>query len=139
MILVLRSSEPFVRHPGVMIRGALAGAAVVLMLSCAGCGSSPSGNVTPAPAPVSLQLTRSDFDGVWPLIVDEVTLHCQVSGPSKLLTFDSGGKTYALNGTARDVAEAEGWTDLTKVWEEDGYGGHLNPSDLVSRGLTLCP
>lgn len=103
-----------------------------------GCGS--SGNSDQAtPAPSELHLTQADLGDRWPLTVDEVTLYCEPSGSYKFLTFDTGGKTYALNGSAREYADDEGWLDLTKVWIEDGMGGHVDPSDLVSRGLTLYP
>lgn len=74
----------------------------------------------------------------WPLTNNTVTLHCEVSGKYKYATFDARGKTYALNGSARDAAYRYGWIDLEKVWTSDGAGGNVDPSDLVYRGVQLC-
>lgn len=117
-------------------------AVCALLIAGAGC-SADTDDAPSAPSPsasaAELHLTEADLGDDWPLSIDEVTLHCEVSSPYQLVTFDSGGTTYALNGSARQIADTQGWTDFEEVWLADGMGGHVSAQALVDRGLKLCP
>lgn len=109
------------------------------LLLAAGCGSSSSD--TPSSSPSALTLAKSDLGDQWPLTVSPVTLHCEVDGTYKYVTFDYDGTTYALNGSARQVVDDHGWKDFQpKLWADNPEsGGKVVANDLITRGLTLSP
>ena len=100
----------------------LLGAAALLG---AGCGSGSHDN--------SIEVHARDFDR-WPLTVDEGTLRCEGAGS---VTFEAGGQTYAVNGTARGL---DAGSDIDIIWADDPDvdGLKLSIGPLINRGLELC-
>lgn len=99
------------------------------------------------PSGGSVALTRQDFGGYWPLEADEILLVCEpVSDrPAHHILAVVGGKTYALNGTARGSAKKRGWGDFDSLIaaERDPSGSFSIEAiqfrlALVDRGLALC-
>jgi hypothetical protein len=70
----------------------------------------------------------------WPLTVDSGTLSCDGSDGVGSVTFETGGKLYAVNGLARQ----DGYADITPIWAKAGYGLRKNIGPLIDRGLKLC-
>jgi hypothetical protein len=91
----------------------------------------------------SVQVSRSQFKGDWPLTVESGTLSCEPfrAVPSlQLVTFSSKGTTYAVNGTARGQAKKRGWLEIDPIWRKDpsAPGLKVNIGPLIDRGLALC-
>ena len=83
----------------------------------------------------SIEISENQFDN-WPLTVDSGTLTCRAN----MVTFSSGGKTYALNGIARSHARRSGWSEIRPIWRDNPAipGTKINIGPLISRGLELC-
>lgn len=111
----------------------------LLALTIAACGGSAAparDDAEPdAPQAAGGSVSRSTFDGDWPLTVESGELHCfrGDGGRLKVVMEAPDGGVYALNGTAR--AES-GWIDGYDILEADAIPADL--SDLIERGLTLC-
>lgn len=91
----------------------------------------------------SISLSQDQFKERWPLTVTSGTLGCEpVSGNLKvqLVTFSSGGKTYALNGIACGHAKKRGWLEVRPIWKDNPEipGTKINIGPLIDRGLALC-
>lgn len=89
----------------------------------------------------SVTLKVSDFGDAWPFKVPEIVLSCTLlDGRLHLVTFTAGGKTYALNGTARNLAKEKGWADIDEIWRDDpaGHGIKVNVGPIIDKGLSLC-
>jgi hypothetical protein len=70
----------------------------------------------------------------WPFTVTAGTLRCEVNGPRKMVTLDTGtGIYYGLNGAARGF----GYPDGLKILKPDKTGADVQP--YITKGLTLCP
>lgn len=100
------------------------------------CGSAMAAAAT---SPIS----KSQFPADWPLTVDAGTLNCEpVPGSPnlQLVTFTSGAKTYALNGTAGGQAAKRGWLEVRPIWRDNPAiaGTKLSIGPLINRGLALC-
>lgn len=88
------------------------------------------------------EVARADLGAKWPFTVESGTLRCELGS----VTFTTGSKTYALNGTARDERAKRGWLEAEAILAEDpalvaiGDGGYskMSTQPLIDRGLTLC-
>ncbi|MFE4835185.1 DUF2511 domain-containing protein [Arthrobacter sp. NPDC056691] len=87
-------------------------------------------------------LVSTDFGNKWPLTVPYVTAHCQamtVDGRHlKAVFVDApGGKTYALNGTAKDHSSHP---DIDPIWApHSGVSGlKVDISPVIDAALALC-
>lgn len=75
---------------------------------------------------VELKVKAKNFTW-WPFNVEAGVLVCDVREGSPV-TFITGGKTYALNGVARAMAEDEGWEiDLDAIRLRDPTFGNFVP------------
>jgi hypothetical protein len=80
-----------------------------------------------------IRVTRDDFGEKWPIVLDGGTLRCQIDGPRKLVTLDTGdGIQYGINGAARGF----GFPDIKAKLKPGKELADLQP--LIDRGLTLC-
>ncbi|MBE4720134.1 DUF2511 domain-containing protein [Pseudarthrobacter sp. AB1] len=87
-------------------------------------------------------LVSTDFGDKWPLTVPYVEAHCQaitVDGRRlKAVFLDApGGKTYALNGTAKDHSSHP---DIDPIWapHPDVAGLKIDISPVIDAALALC-
>jgi hypothetical protein len=87
-------------------------------------------------------LVSTDFGDKWPLTVPYVEAHCQaitVDGHRlKAVFLDApGGKTYALNGTAKDHSSHP---DIDPIWapHPDVSGLKIDISPVIDTALALC-
>lgn len=98
----------------------------------------------PSPRANSQQIVRADLGSKWPFMVEGGTLRCDLGA----VTFAAGGKTYALNGTARNQRAERGWHEaepiladdpvLVKTAERDGGYAKMSTQPLIDSGLKLC-
>ena len=58
-------------------------------------------------------LSEAMFGSKWPLTVSSGIVRC--TGLSEVL-FETGGKTYAVNGLAKGFAEKNGWLRIDSIW-----------------------
>jgi hypothetical protein len=90
------------------------------------------------------KVSKSTFNGTWPLVPDSGILACQAGA----VTFSPSGSndTYAVNAIAGSKAEKEGWRpSLEHIWLTTGGGQSDRPgvprvplTDLINEGLKLC-
>lgn len=89
----------------------------------------------------SVQITESEYGEGWPLTVQNGTLNCTPLGTLGIVTFNSNGITYAVNGTARARARQNGWREIDEIWRDNPnpqYGPKIYIGPLVQKGLSLC-
>lgn len=91
----------------------------------------------------SYGVSRAEMKGDWPLTVESGFLDCKpLAGSPKLkvVTFKTGGKTYALNGIAEGQAKARGWLSIDEIWSDNPEieGAKKNIRALVEKGLSYC-
>lgn len=89
------------------------------------------------------EVSSTDLGKDWPLTVPKGTLACRPSPANpklQIVIFSEGGQTYAVNGTARAQAAANGWRDVRWVWKPNNQipGTNMPISPLLERGLALC-
>lgn len=117
-----------------MTRATTLAAAAVLLLASAATRAQPSTQ------PGTYQVvTRATFAGPWPFTVDQGTLSCY---RGQAIIFSSGGRTYALNGTALSAGKNLGytWERVNPIWRDspDIPGTKVPVSALTSAGQKLC-
>lgn len=82
-------------------------------------------------------LTSADIKP-WPLTVPAGEVECT----NNLVTFHAGGKTYAVNGSAKGYAKAKNlaWRDVREIWRDDPGvpGTKVVITPIIDRGLALC-
>lgn len=85
----------------------------------------------------SRQVSGADFPGDWPLTVESGTLRCEGSGGVGAVTFEAGGRVYAVNGTAKSKA---GNLDIASIWADDPQSAGLKEDmgAFTDAGLALC-
>lgn len=82
-------------------------------------GSLTSGNSTPKPQQAqSTTISKEQFGKKWPLTVDKGIVKCLQIGNGAVV-FESGGKTYAVNGTAKGFANKHGFHPIEEIWLTD--------------------
>lgn len=106
---------------------------VVIVLIMGGCTPAAS---APAPAATGQALSADTFTDAWPFTVDSGVLRCNAGA----ITFESGGVTYAVNGTAMGRIDANGWVDVDAIWADnpDGLTPKINMAPVISAGSALC-
>lgn len=86
----------------------------------------------------SIQVSKKTWtDGDWPLTVSKGTLHCE----NDCAWFQSGGKKYALNGTAKTRYRGQkGWVDIQKIWKNDPdiQGAKISIGPMLEKARSLC-
>ena len=87
-------------------------------------------------------VTAEEFGDKWPFTVNEGRLGClntRVSGNLKAsdIVFTTGGKTYALNGTAGGSGK---YLDVEPIWKNnpDPFIPKISIGPMISEGLKLC-
>lgn len=94
--------------------------------------------ITPSEA-AGEAISQADYGDKWPFTVESVELTCEGSPPAALAKAPDG-KLYALNGSARTSAAANGWEDgrhITKPSAELPQV-QMDISDITGRALKLC-
>lgn len=90
------------------------------------------------PEPKTLRVSEAELGAAWPFTVSEVELLCEGPPPAALAKVDD--KVYALNGSARGVAQEKGWLDgqaITKANPENP-ALKMDYSELTTRAQGLC-
>lgn len=108
-------------------------------LLSAGCGgTTDTGSNAGDGDPHTVEIARDAFAGEWPFTVDSGTLRCEpITDELGAVTFDTGGETYAVNGTAKSRGDG---ASLDDIWaaSEDGDGLQKDMTDVIDAGLALC-
>ncbi|WP_373424478.1 DUF2511 domain-containing protein [Pseudomonas sp. W4I3] len=84
-------------------------------------------------------VSSSDFGDAWPFTVESVDLMCD--GPSpKALARTADGTVYALNGSARRIANDRGWADGFDITKPSSTmpSVKMDYSDIVQIAQDLC-
>jgi hypothetical protein len=93
---------------------------------------------TPQPAPqIDGKITKQELGGEWAFTVDDGVLACDGKNGVGAVTFTSGGKTYALNGAAKQTNKYE---PVDSIWADDPSikGAKKDIGSTIQRGLKLC-
>lgn len=100
--------------------------------------SSPKATSTLAPVPqIDGKITKQELGTAWAFTVDEGVLACDGKNGVGAVTFTSGGKTYAVNGAAKQTKKYE---PIDSIWADDPSikGAKKNIGSIIERGLKLC-
>ena len=110
----------------------------------------------------SATISKEQFGTKWPLKVNNGIVKCLPIGKGSVV-FEAGGKTYAVNGTAKGFAKKHGFYPIEGIWLNDpefhkaakeiadsekkpieevikamGTPPKLNISPILNAGLKLC-
>lgn len=91
----------------------------------------------------TIKVTSAEYGEAWPFTVTSGTVGYEPLqvGDRKLaiLTFESGGKIYALNGIARSRIKQRGFLEIDAIWRDNPKieGLKINISPIIQRGLAL--
>lgn len=95
---------------------------------------------TAAPAPTAAPTDRrtvrkEDYGDTWPFMVDQGIVRCVA--PKNEIVFSSGGKAYAVNGTAK---ANDLYGDIRQIWRDNPAieGTKIDISPILNLGLSLC-
>lgn len=95
-----------------------------------------------APAPVRAEhLSRGSFAGAWPFTPTAGTLTCHLSkGGSITFTPDGSRTAYAVDETADEWSDKEGWHPMSEIALDDpGLPGlKVSERDAVREGRKIC-
>lgn len=89
-------------------------------------------------------VSREEFGADWPLTVDGGTLRCKFPDSERpqlhALLIEVGEVSYALNGTAKAHASANGWRDVKEIWRDNPRipGTKVAVTPLLNRASVLC-
>jgi hypothetical protein len=86
-------------------------------------------------------IRAADYGDRWPFTVSEGVIECTLFQENlHILTFASGGKTYGLNGTARNLAREKGYAEIAAIWKDDpkNTGTKINIGPVIDKALSLC-
>lgn len=103
-----------------MTKALLAIASLLLLVACGGSG---------------VQIHSDEYGELWPFTMSEGSLNCQREDQSSgrlLVTFQTNGIMYGLNGSARSF----GFTDAKSIMKPGKTGADLQR--LIDRGLSIC-
>lgn len=95
---------------------------------------------TPAPTerPDRATVTAAEYGDKWPFMVESGIVRC-VNGRNGIgeVVFSSGGKTYAVNGVAKQTDQ---YADITPIWKDDPQisGAKISIGPILDLGLSLC-
>lgn len=99
----------------------------------------PRPTATPAPPTIPPnRVTREQLGDAWPFTIEWVDLHC--TARREVWFLGSDGIRYALNGTARQRADENGWHEIQAIWRPNPNvaGLSIDISPVLERGLALC-
>jgi hypothetical protein len=87
-----------------------------------------------------VRITKAEYGDTWPFSVDEGILRCEGIEGTGAVTFEAQGKTYALNGIAR---EQKAFLEVDPIWLPDPeapaeFNLKMNLGPIIDRGLQLC-
>ena len=108
----------------------------VALAACGGTSTETSATTGAASNQRSVKVTQAEFGDAWPFTVAEGTVRCV--GASSVV-FDTGGRTYAVNGTAKAQTE---FPDFDSIWAADPKGipgTKKSIGPIITKGLSLCP
>lgn len=99
---------------------------------------SPQPTTAPAPtaAPTDRRMVhKEDYGDAWPFTVDQGVVRCVA--PRNEVVFSSGGKAYAVNGTAK---ANDLYADIGSIWKDDPMiaGAKVSIGPILELGLSLC-
>jgi hypothetical protein len=83
---------------------------------------------------------ESDFGDKWPLTVSEGVVRCYNDHKLQVVTFETSGQVYAVNGTAM----SKGLPRIHEIWRPDPrpefakMGLRVNIGPILDLGLELC-
>ena len=86
-------------------------------------------------------VTQEQYGDAWPFTVNQGRVQCiPTGGGLRLALFQAKGKTYALNGTARSLAEEKGYTDIFEIWRDDPdfEGLKVAITPILNLALAAC-
>jgi hypothetical protein len=114
---------------------------VIFLLACGGAAACGDPDITNLVH--SEHVSKSTFNGKWPVSVDGGTLTCDATkGGSITFAPDDSTDVYAENGTAMSWAPKEGWKNFREIWlpasYPDDYGPNVNATDFDNEGHKLC-
>jgi hypothetical protein len=92
-------------------------------------------------SPEGREVTKEEFGEDWPFTVERGFVDCtNLSGGLREAVFRSGGMTYALNGTARSRAKAQGYEDVMDIWRDDpnNPGLKIDIGPILDLALQEC-
>lgn len=98
----------------------------------------------PQAKPTGPVVNADDFGADWPLTVSKGTLRCAFPNPASrelnALLIETGGKTYTLNGTAKNYAAKNGWEDVRAIWRNNPSipGTKVPITPLIEQASALC-
>ncbi len=84
------------------------------------------------------KVSKAEFGDKWPLTVDEGEIECR---DTYFRLFHHGGRTYALNGLAKDRAKEHGWLEIKPIWKDNlelGDGFKISLTPLTEAAGNLC-
>lgn len=100
--------------------------------------ATPTVRPTSSPAvPADRRTARKeDYGDAWPFTVDQGIVRCVA--PRNEIVFSSGGKAYAVNGTAK---ANDLYADIGQIWKDDPTiaGAKISIGPILDLGLSLCP
>ncbi len=102
--------------------------------------SSPSQKAVTTQQPalqIDGKITKQELGAEWAFTVDEGVLACDGKKGVGAVTFTTGGKTYALNGAAKQTNK---YDLVDSIWAEDTSikGAKKDIGTIIQRGLKLC-
>lgn len=98
----------------------------------------PSATLPPSATPRPRgYVHQDDYGDDWPFTVEDGIVACE---RGSMVVFRTGGRTYAVNGTARGFKEEAGYLDFEEIWRDDPTGmlPKVNISPIIDMGLDLC-
>jgi len=85
----------------------------------------------------SKEISKQLFKEKWPFTIEKGTLRCIIIKVSHLtihsIIFNAGGKSYAINGTAKNWAKRNGYSNSNEIWNQNVPIGQI-----IEDGLKLC-
>lgn len=102
-----------------------------------------SASASPAtPRPTGpLEIRQEEFGERWPFTVAHAELGCGEVGGHQAAVVGSNGKIYALNGTAKGIAQRLGWeSDITPIWRDNPAipGTKVSIGPMIDLARTRC-
>jgi len=114
---------------------------IILVFVFSGCDKLPkTQNLQPASTPTAnplpsyqKKISKTEFGENWAFAVDEGILECR----NKEVVFIADGKTYAVNGTAK---QSKRYIPIEEIWADDPNikGIKKNIGFTIEKGLELC-
>ena len=88
----------------------------------------------------SANVTAKQFGDEWPFTVPSGILSCEGKSGLGAVVFTTNGKSYAVNGAARQKAKREGYKEISEIWKDNPQypGSKVNIGPIIQKGLTLC-